>query len=103
MALEAVIAAAEHGVDLNHPDFTESTALHYAAARNLPTVVRELAERGADINTVNGRGRTPLDLARAMENSSNFFNFDARAKPGLKPSEVLEEYSARSSEIDRLP
>ena len=103
LALEAVIVAAEHGVDLNHPDFTESTALHYAAARNLPTVVRELAERGADINTVNGRGRTPLDLARAMENSSNFFNFDARAKPGLKPSEVLEEYSARSSEIDRLP
>ena len=63
LALEAVIAAAEHGVNLNHSDFTESTAIHYAAARNLPTLVRELAERGADINAMNGRGQTPLDIA----------------------------------------
>ena len=33
LALAAVIAAAEHGVDLNHRDFSESTALHDAAAR----------------------------------------------------------------------
>jgi ankyrin repeat protein len=103
LALEAVIIAAEHGVNLNHSDFTESTALHYAAARNLPTVIRELAERGADINAVNSRGQTPLDLASAMEKSTEFFNFDARPKPGPKPSEVLLEFGAVTSDINGIP
>ncbi|MDC1119510.1 ankyrin repeat domain-containing protein [Gammaproteobacteria bacterium] len=103
LALEAVIAAAEHGVNLNHSDFTESTAIHYAAARNLPTLVRELAERGADINAMNGRGQTPLDIALASEKSTDFFDFDARPKPGPKPSEVLIEFGALMSDINGAP
>jgi ankyrin repeat protein len=97
LALDAVIVAAEHGINLDHADFAESTAIHYAAQRNLPTVVRELANRGADINALNGRGQTPLDLAIAMENSTDFFNFDARLKPGPKTSEVLVEFGALTS------
>lgn len=66
-ALEAVIVAADHGVDLDHKDFTGNAAIHDAAARNLATVVRELVERGADINLVSGSGRTALDFAEAAE------------------------------------
>jgi len=96
LALEAVIAAANHGVNLNHSDFTESTALHDAAARNLPNVVRELAERGADINALNGRGQTALDLAKFAENRPNFFGFDLSI-PGPLTSEVLLKFGATSS------
>ena len=103
LALEAVIVAAENSVNLDHFDFNESTALHYAAARNLPTVVRELAERGADINALNGKSQTPLDLALEMENSTDFFNFDARPKPGPKTSEVLVEFGAVMSDIEGTP
>ncbi|MDA1371738.1 MAG: ankyrin repeat domain-containing protein [Proteobacteria bacterium] len=103
LTLEAVIVAAEHGVNLNHFDFNESTALHYAAERNLPTVVRELAERGTDINALNGEGQTPLDVAIIMENTTDFFNFDLRPKPGPKPSEVLVEFGAVRSDIEGNP
>ena len=103
LALEAVIVAAEHGINLNHADFTGSTALHYAAERNLPTVVRELVVRGADINVLNGKGQTALDLALAMESSTDFFNFDARPKPGPKTSEVLLEFGARESDLIDTP
>ena len=93
LTLAAVKAAADHGVNLNHTDFTESTALHDAAARGLATVVRELAERGADINTLNGRGQTPLDLAIAAEARISFFGFDLTV-PGASAREVLEEFGA---------
>jgi ankyrin repeat protein len=40
-----------------------STALHVAAWRAWPEVVRELVARGAPVNTSDGQGRTPLQLA----------------------------------------
>jgi len=97
LALEAVIVAAEHGVNLNHTDFTESTALHDAAARNLATVVRELAERGADINALNGRGQTPLDVATASAGRTLFYAPDQPTSDGPTVSEVLEEFGAARS------
>ena len=94
LALEAVIAAAEHGVDLNHADFTGSTALHDATARNLTSIVRELAERGADVNTLNGRGLTPLDIAEAPERRS-VLNLESNAPlPTESASEILREFGA---------
>jgi ankyrin repeat protein len=98
LALAAVIAAAEHGVDLNHRDFSESTALHDAAARKLPNIVRELAQRGADVNALNSRGQTPLDMAVAAESRGSFFGFNTSV-PGPTASEVLKGFSAvRSSQ-----
>ena len=97
LPLAAVIAAAEHGVDLNHRDFSESTALHDAAARKLPNILRELAQRGADVNAINSRGRTPLDMAVAAESQDNFFDFNVSV-PGPAASEVLKEFSAVRSE-----
>ena len=40
-----------------------STALHYAAWRAWHDVVRELIARGAPVNALDARGRTPLQLA----------------------------------------
>lgn len=40
-----------------------SSALHLAAWRMRPDIVRLLIERGADINILDGKGRTPLMLA----------------------------------------
>ncbi len=95
LALAAVLVAAEHGVNLNHADFTGSTAIHDAASRNLGTIVRALAEQGADIYALDGAGRTPLDWARIAERRTSFFGFDLSV-PGPTANEVLQEYGASS-------
>ena len=101
LALAAVRAAADQGVNLNHTDFTESTALHDAAARTLPNIIRELAERGADINALNARGQTSLDLAISAESRPNFFGFNTSI-PGPLASEVLKGFGAvKSEELNR--
>ena len=41
----------------------QSTALHVAAWRAHPSVVKLLIQRGGDVNALDGRGRTPLALA----------------------------------------
>ena len=96
LALAAVIVAADLGVNLNHRDHNESTAMHDAAARGLPNIIRELAERGADVNALNRRGMTPLDLALAAERRPNFFGFDLSV-PGASASDVLKEYGGVNS------
>ena len=96
LALEAVITAAEHGVDLDHADFNGATALHDATARNLLSVVRELAERGADVNALNERGQTPLDIAEAPARRS-VLNLESNAPvpvPEQTASEILREFGA---------
>ena len=40
-----------------------STALHVAAWRGWPQAVKELITHGADVNLLDGKGRTPLQLA----------------------------------------
>ncbi len=98
LALEAVITAAEHGVDLNHTDFTGSTALHDATARNLLTVIRGLAERGADVNALNGRGQTPLDIAEAPAGRSDL-NLESNAPvPEETAAEILRKFGAQKSQ-----
>jgi ankyrin repeat protein len=41
----------------------DSTALHVAAWRGWPAVVKELIQRGADVNAIDGKGRTAMQLA----------------------------------------
>lgn len=65
-ALEAVQAALDLGADINAVDNNGETAVHAAAYKNLPKVVKFLASRGAKIelwNRPNKFGWTPLAIA----------------------------------------
>jgi len=85
--LEAVTAAIGLGSDVNAGNPAGETALHVAATQGYDSVVRLLADRGADLNLRNKRGLTPLGalLGRA----------GARRPEGSAPS-------ARQSTIDLL-
>jgi len=64
-ALEAIAVAVESGIDLNGVNGTGDTALHLAATTNQgsPSIIRFLAQHGANLNIKNRSGRTPLDAA----------------------------------------
>jgi ankyrin repeat protein len=64
--LEAVQAALDLGADINAVDNNGETAMHAAAYKNLPKVVKFLASKGAKIdvwNTNDKFGWTPLAIA----------------------------------------
>jgi ankyrin repeat protein len=63
LALATVTHAIEHGAAIDATSGGGDTALHGAASHGMDTVVRYLAEQGADINAQNRRGQTPLDVA----------------------------------------
>jgi uncharacterized protein len=64
--LEAVQVALDYGADVNAVDNNGETAMHAAAYKNLPKVVKSLAAKGARIQTWNREdkfGWTPLAIA----------------------------------------
>ena len=78
--LETVRCLIAHGANVNliqwtdtmifkRPDQVES-ALHKAVKGDHEAVVALLLENGADVNLESASGKTPLDLARDMENDS---------------------------------
>jgi ankyrin repeat protein len=74
-ALEAVKLAIELGNDVNAVDKNGNTAMHGAAFKQLPEVVKLLAAKGADINvwnTKNVSGWTPLRIAVGVHRGMNF-------------------------------
>jgi ankyrin repeat protein len=76
--LEAVQVALDHGGDINAVDKNGETAMHGAAYKNLPEIVKFLARNGARIdvwNTRNKHGWTPLTIARGYR----FGNFKPSA------------------------
>jgi len=62
-ALVALEFLLERGVDANAADAFGATALHTAAKRGYPEVIRFLAVRGAKLDATDRSGRTPLDYA----------------------------------------
>lgn len=60
--LEAVMAAFEIGGGIKAANGTGDTALHAAVTHRYGTVVRYLAEHGANVNARNRQGLTPLGL-----------------------------------------
>ena len=60
--LEAVRTAAELGVDISATNAAGNTALHYAAASALDSVVKFLVSRGAELDLKNAEGQTPLAM-----------------------------------------
>jgi ankyrin repeat protein len=62
-AVEAIAVCLSHGADVNAANANGETALHVAAGRGTDSVVRLLAERGANLEARDKFNRTPLDVA----------------------------------------
>jgi ankyrin repeat protein len=84
----------------------DSTALHVAAWRARPATLHLLIERGAPIDTPDGKGRTPLALAvRACVDSywtdrRTPESVEALLRAGASPDNV--DYPSGYDEVDRL-
>ena len=75
--LEAVKIALELGNDLNAVDNNGDTAMHGAALKHAPSVVRYLAERGARMDVWNRpdkTGWTPLKIAEGVQRGMNIIS-----------------------------
>ena len=75
--IEAVLLALGLGGDINHVDHNGETAMHGAAYKHLPSVVRLLADHGADIeiwNRRNTKGWTPLNIAEGVHRGMNILS-----------------------------
>jgi uncharacterized protein len=70
MMVDAMIAAAELGVDLDATNNAGATALHLAVAKRFSTIVQLLASKGAKLQVKDKRGRTPLAAALASKTDS---------------------------------
>jgi ankyrin repeat protein len=80
--LEAVKVALDLGNDLNAIDKNGETAMHGAAYKHVPTVVRYLADRGArqDVwNRPNSKGWTPLKITEGVQRGMNIVSSPATA------------------------
>jgi uncharacterized protein len=72
--LEAVKVALELGNDLNAVDKNGETAMHGAAYKHVPSVVRYLADKGARMdvwNRPNNKGWTPLKITEGIQRGMN--------------------------------
>jgi ankyrin repeat protein len=72
--LEAVKVALDLGNDLNAVDKNGETAMHGAAYKHVPSVVRYLAEKGARMevwNRPNSKGWTPLKITEGIQRGMN--------------------------------
>ena len=73
--LEAVGVAIELGNDVNAVDHNGETAMHGAAYKQLPSVVKYLGDHGARVdvwNRKNSSGWTPLRIAVGVHRGMNF-------------------------------
>ncbi|XP_077240244.1 serine/threonine-protein kinase 12-like isoform X1 [Tasmannia lanceolata] len=63
---DGVIQEIERGVSPNLADYDKRTALHLASCEGCTEIVNLLIEKGADVNSVDRWGRTPLSDARSF-------------------------------------
>jgi hypothetical protein len=62
-ALEALKVSIDAGLDPHQANSRGETALHGAASRGADSIVKFLADHGADLNAKTRQGYTPLDIA----------------------------------------
>lgn len=60
---EIVALLLEKGADPDLQDYNGNTALHYAARIPRPDIIPILIDNGAEVNVLNNRDLTPLDIA----------------------------------------
>ncbi|XP_077240246.1 serine/threonine-protein kinase 12-like isoform X3 [Tasmannia lanceolata] len=90
---DGVIQEIERGVSPNLADYDKRTALHLASCEGCTEIVNLLIEKGADVNSVDRWGRTPLSDARS-------FGHDEickilRGRGGTDPGSYGEVYLVR--------
>ncbi len=95
-ALDAATVAIEHGSNVNSTDHNGNSAMHTAAQRNYETVVRFLAEQGADLDLENDSGQTPLALAARAE-ERRIARPDITVYPSGNSAEALRNLGAVDS------
>ena len=79
-ALEGVKLCLALGLEVNAVNHNKQTALHGAADRGADSIVRYLAEHGANLDPTDASGQTPLDVALGGE---------ARGHPGYPTTAAL--------------
>jgi hypothetical protein len=96
-AIAAIDFLLDRGVDPTVGNDLGSTALHLAALRAYPGVIKRMAERGVDLNVADREGFTPLDYALGVLPSR------LRTKPPADNAAVaaLRELGARGKEDPR--
>ncbi|MYN66557.1 MAG: hypothetical protein F4X11_16255 [Acidobacteria bacterium] len=96
--LETVRSALDLGVDANAASQSGDTALHVAADSKFDSVIRLLAERGAQVNARNRMGQTPLAVALAPPEAP-----DGSAIGGAALGRYREIYAAWAASQGRTP
>jgi len=84
--LEAVKLALDLGNDINAVNDYDNTVMHAAAMKQMPSVVKFLADKGAKVevwNQENSDGWTPLRIAAGVWRSLNF-RFDAATTKAIQ-------------------
>jgi len=81
--LDTIITALSLGSDLDAVNPAGETALHIASAQGYETVVRALAERGANLNARNARGQTPLGALLARKARPNMIELLRKLGAGM--------------------
>lgn len=104
--LEGIKELLDSGIDVNYRDIDDRTALHVAACQGFVDVVGLLIERGADVDTKDRWGSTPLADAIHYKNHDVIKYLEKHgAKPLMAPMHVkhareVPEYEIDAQELD---
>ncbi|KAF8379510.1 hypothetical protein HHK36_028948 [Tetracentron sinense] len=98
---DGVMQEIQKGVSPNLADYDKRTALHLASCEGCTEIVDLLLEEGADVNSIDRWGRTPLSDARSLHHEGICKKLEARG--GTDPVELDSQnpcYAIDRMEVD---
>jgi len=107
--IEAIKVTLEHGNDINAVDANGNTAMHGAALKEAPSVVKFLSENGAKVevwNAQNKDGWTPLLIAQGIRRANNFHFHEGTAAAilealkGVAPAPATDVWDGKHPGIE---
>ncbi|MDR2642496.1 MAG: ankyrin repeat domain-containing protein [Planctomycetaceae bacterium] len=100
LSLDEIKKLVELGANVNAVTGDNSTVLHNYISANDPAIIKYLIEQGANVNTKNVTGRTPLDLAvMAVKIHAVGGNVTKMPYDQKKASEVIKVLVANGADI----